>query len=47
MLDMSDVVLDWHTGDDALDYIDPNKAICPRLTELSEDAFASPDWANT
>lgn len=44
MLDVSGAILDWHTGDDAQDYLEPNELVCPRLAELSGEAFSSPDW---
>lgn len=44
MLDVSGAVLDWHTGDDEYDYLDPNELVCPRLKELSEEALADPSW---
>eukprot|EP00752_Nemacystus_decipiens_P007485 g6687.t1 len=44
MLDVSGVVLDWHTGDDKYDYLAPNEETCPRLAELSEEALTDPSW---
>lgn len=44
MLDVSGAVLDWHTGDDRYDYLVPNVDECPRLAELSEEAFTDPSW---
>ncbi|CAM9356698.1 unnamed protein product [Pylaiella littoralis] len=44
MLDVSGAVVDWHTGDDEYDYMEPNTATCPRLSELSEEALTDPVW---
>eukprot|EP00903_Cladosiphon_okamuranus_P013039 g12166.t1 len=46
MLDISGAVLDWHTGDDKYDYLAPNVDQCPRLAELSEEAFADSTWTD-
>lgn len=44
MLDLSEVTLDLHTGDEASDYIGPNPTACPALVDLFEDALKSEEY---
>ena len=46
MLDLTEAVLNVHTGDIEYDYIDANHVACPRLSELSEEALTSTEWLN-
>ena len=34
-------IIDWHTGDYQLDTLYPNSLVCPRLENISSEAFAS------
>jgi hypothetical protein len=40
-------VITWHTGDYQLDTIYPNHFVCPRLDNISTDAFASDGYLNS
>jgi hypothetical protein len=38
------VIIDWHTGDYQLDTLYPNSLVCPRLDNISTEAFASREY---
>ena len=39
-----EVIIDWHTGDYALDQIYPNSRVCPALTSIKEAAIATASY---
>lgn len=40
-------ILDWHTGDYQLDTLYPNSMVCPRLDNVSSEAFASQGYLSS
>ena len=40
-------IIDWHTGDYLLDTLYPNSRVCPRLDNISSEAFASEGYLSS
>lgn len=40
----NDAVIDWHTGDYALDTLSPNSNVCPKLNDVSSAAYATDEY---
>lgn len=39
-----EVIVPWHTGDYNLDQIYPNSNVCPRLNQIEDQGYATPEW---